>query len=120
MILQDLLSESLEVKWLLISPSERKIFGLRTPENLTISSACAVTIAMLNCFPVIPLLQIKSLHNKMNKRQIAGYWSSNSGLKLSPDIDETYNLNGAVMNVTAVVSIINYNYLKNRVTIQQN
>lgn len=69
-----------------------------------------VTIASLDCFPVIPLINVKSLDllgpvvGQLG--EVAGHWSSSHGLKVVSSVynrSEIHDLRGAVLNVTAVV-----------------
>ena len=69
-----------------------------------------VTIASLDCFPVIPLIQVKSLDHLGpvigQLGEVVGHWSSSHGLKVVSNIfnqNEIHDLRGAVLNVTAVV-----------------
>jgi hypothetical protein len=69
-----------------------------------------VTIASLDCFPVIPLIHVKSLDHLGpvvgQPGDVAGHWSSSHGLKVVSSIfnkSEIHDLKGAVLNVTAVV-----------------
>jgi hypothetical protein len=71
-----------------------------------------VTIASLDCFPLIPLIHVKSLDllgPVIGKSgDIAGHWSSSHGLKMVSSIfnqREIHDLRGAVLNVTALVRI---------------
>jgi hypothetical protein len=76
-----------------------------------------VTIASLDCFPVIPLIHVKSLDHLSpvigQPGEVAGHWSSSHGLKMASSIfnqSEINDLRGAVLNVTAVVR----NFLRQR------
>jgi len=69
-----------------------------------------ITIASLDCFPVIPLIHVKSLDHLGpvigQPGEVAGHWSSSHGLKMVSSIfnqSEINDLRGAVLNVTAVV-----------------
>ncbi|KAJ9579834.1 hypothetical protein L9F63_004506 [Diploptera punctata] len=99
--------QSVDVHWLLFSSDDWKKIKHTTPVNQTNVPKCSITIAKLNCFPVIPLFQIKSLHNliDMKQKQAAGYWSRNSGLRFTSntsDNNELRSLKGTVLKMTAV------------------
>jgi hypothetical protein len=81
--------------------------------NLTTST---VTIALLDCFPVIPLIHAKSLYHLGSEsgepREVTGHWSPDHGLKTMSNISsqsEIYDLEGVVLNIAAVVSIFSAN-----------
>ncbi|KAJ4450258.1 hypothetical protein ANN_01678 [Periplaneta americana] len=68
-----------------------------------------ITIASLECFPRIPLIRVKSVYqfhtSSYQSKEIAGHWSPQRGLKLRHSVfkpNEIYDLEGAVLNVTAV------------------
>lgn len=103
-----------EIRWLflyygnLISGN----FSLRDVDqnNNTNVTPPTVTIASLDCFPVIPLIHVKSLDHLGSVigqlGEVSGHWSSSHGLKVVSSIfnqSEIHNLKGAVLNVTAVV-----------------
>jgi hypothetical protein len=80
--------------------------------NYTNFTTSTVTIASLDCFPVIPLIRIKSLDHlgQLNGQpgEVEGHWSPVHGLKMMSSFlnqGEKYDLEGAVLRVTTVVSI---------------
>jgi hypothetical protein len=77
-----------------------------------------VTIALLDCFPVIPLIHAKSLDHLSSESgepgDVTGHWSPRHGLKMMSSISnqsEIYDLGGVVLNITAVVSIFFFSKL---------
>lgn len=84
--------------------------------NNTSLIAATVTIASLDCFPVIPLIYVKSLGHlgpvTGQPGDVVGHWSSSHGLVM-PNVfnqSEIYDLKRAVLNVTAVVSNFTANF----------
>jgi hypothetical protein len=91
--------------------------------NYTNLITSTITIASLDCFPVIPLIRVKLLDHlgPMTDQpgEVVGHWNPTDGLKLISSIfnqSETYDIGGAVLNITAVVTFIIGN-LQNRFSI---
>jgi hypothetical protein len=74
-------------------------------------------MALLDCFPVIPLIRAKSLDRLGSEsgepREVTGHWSPGQGLKMMSSVynqSEIYGLGGVVLKITAVVSIFATNW----------
>lgn len=81
--------------------------------NYTSLTTSTVTIASLDCFPVIPLIRAKSLDHLGSEsgepREITGHWSPGQGLRIMSSISnqsEIYDLGGVVLKIAAMVSIL--------------
>lgn len=84
--------------------------------NYTSLTTSTATIALLDCYPVIPLIRAISLDHLGSEsgepREVTGHWSPGHGLKMMSNISnqmEICDLGGVVLNVAAVVSIFSAN-----------
>ncbi|XP_023719255.1 uncharacterized protein LOC111870865 isoform X3 [Cryptotermes secundus] len=79
--------------------------------NYTSLVTSTVTIALLDCYPVIPLIRGKSLDHLGSEsgepREVTGHWSPGRGLKILSSISnqsEIYDLGGVVLNIASLRS----------------
>jgi hypothetical protein len=84
--------------------------------NYTSLTTSTVTIALLDCYPIIPLIRAKSLDHFGSEsgepREVTGHWSPGRGLKMMSSISnrsEIHDLGGVMLNIAAVVSIFSAN-----------
>lgn len=105
------------IQWLFLYYGNWK-YGYFSPTSIihqnsyTSVTTCTVTVALLDCFPVIPLIRAKSLDHLGSEsgepREVTGYWSPGQGLKMISSVSnqsEIYDLGGVVLKIAAVVSI---------------
>ncbi|PSN37280.1 Ionotropic receptor 195 [Blattella germanica] len=113
-LLMALFIKILQIHWLLLFTDQFKwnhlLRSTAQDTNQLNLSTSSVTVAMLDCYPLIPLFKINSLDKvkQVNQsNQLRGYWSSKYGLKLVSNTlananDNMPSLSGAILNVTAV------------------